>query len=320
MAEIIYQGGNYLNSGGWEIRGSILDGTPPLLLAPVRQNETIYDPEAVLAPDSISDAFGRFTAFCIDDYPVLSYHPPKEIRLADMGVGSGIFSVSVVDGLTIPTDKQIHLDAIDTDPKAIATTIANIDRCIQGAPRPVSANLLKGDYLANLDGCYDFIYFNPPYLEEGHNIMHELARLAPPSTKFVADSTQEYRRVVPELSGYLSEKGMALIRLPREDAKVDAWVAEFMETNDTARLLLVQDASGREGRALTICSTTYPDAIGSYDYWENYLGGTERRQRAKSDAMPIYHDNDCEIVFIRRPAGLCMLGGQALACFSQVGT
>ena len=311
MAQRIYQGGDYLAEGGRVFGRHTVDDAP-LELAVTRANRTLYDPEHVLVPDSITDACGRFVAFCIDDYPILGYREPVPVRAVDMGTGSGVFAVSMLDGLKIPTVKPFEVDIIDASSTALVVAQVNIDKSIDYSPRPIEANYLNGDYLDTLSGLYDYIYFNPPYLEPGHVITHPEARLAPAEAIYVDESIQEYARIVPYLETFLTEKGIALIRLPREDAKIDQWVLEYMRQHVNARLILINDDNGRLGRILTIAKTRLPDAVGSYDYWENYLGGDERRARVKSAQIPIYHDNNCEIVLVRKGPDATLLGGQAI--------
>ncbi|MFZ1301824.1 MAG: methyltransferase [Candidatus Microsaccharimonas sp.] len=310
MTEKQYEGGNYLVQGGRGFgRHTIHDA--PLFLEPVRQNRTLYDPEKVLVPDSITDACGRLVTLCIDDYPVLGYREPKPVRVADMGVGSGVFLVAMLDGLKIPTTHPVIVDAIDADEGAIAVSELNVSASAAQVPRPVEVTYKNGDYLEGLSGQYDFIYFNPPYLERGHDITHAEARLAPDQALYVEESTQEYARVVPQLSSYLTETGMAIVRLPKEDSQLDQWLLEYLKQNDDSRLLLVNDKQGREGRLLVLLSSIFPLALGSYDYWENYLGGKDRRARARSDYIPFYHDADCEVTLLRPVESFRILGAQA---------
>ncbi len=85
-----------------------------------------YAPEAVLAPDPISDAFGRVAAFALDGfadgmYPLIK---PTEARIMDLGTGSGVFSVSLMS--TLRGDHTIKIDAVDIDPTALATARLNM--------------------------------------------------------------------------------------------------------------------------------------------------------------------------------------------------
>lgn len=214
-----YQGGEYRGDGGGFVWGSGRDGKTPIPLAPSRANITHYDPEKVLVPDQISDACARLVSWCI-------FHKNpfngEEIRIGDLGSGSGIFATGVINGLTLPTEVPFGVHVIDDDIKAILNTAYNLEIAVNNAPRPIILEYSESDYLESLNGTYDFLFFNPPYLEEGDLITHKEAQLAPKHALYVVNSTQEYERVVPYLKNFLRESGMAIVRLPREDVDIDA--------------------------------------------------------------------------------------------------
>lgn len=295
-----YSGGEYLDQGHRAIPGSVLDGTDPIFLAASRSNTTLYSPELVLVPDEISDAAGRFASFCLDGYPVWGYRAVEESRVADMGVGAGNFVVSLLDGLKQPSDKTIDIDAIDLSVEALATARINIENSVKNLPRPSEVTYKLGDYAQAVTGVYDVIYFNPPYLEKDHNITHTEASLAPHLALYSDSSTDEYERVVPHIRDSLTAKGIALVRLPKEDTKVDEWLKELLQDDKNANeVAVIAKKSGRIGRLLLISGAEFPDALGEYDYFMNYLGGKERREKANNQRVPIYHDLDCEIDLIR---------------------
>ncbi len=296
----IYEGGEYLDKGQRVIPGSILDGTLPITLHANRGNTTLYDPELVLVPDEITDAAGRFAAFCIDGFPVWGYRPVDEIRIADLGVGSGNFLVSLIDGLKQPSDQPLHIQAIDKNANALEIAQRNIGKSLSSLPRPHTVAYENSDYANSLAGYYGVIYFNPPFLERGHEITHSEAALAPSTALYSDSSTNEYERVLPTIRQHVGEKGIAIIRLPREDQKIDVWIADFMNGDPNSNLLTVVSAkSKRVGRFLLMSGQAFPPALSEYDYFMNYLGGKDRRERAKSGQIPIYHDDDCELVLLR---------------------
>jgi len=299
-----YEGGNYLDGIERRIPGSLSEGSQPIVLQKARDNVTSYDPEIVLAPDEITDACGRLAAFCLDGYPVWGYKPVEAVRVADLGTGSGNFLVSLIDGLQQPSDALVDIHAIDMDKDALITAQANISSKIASAPRPINITYDLNDYEQALEGLYDLIYFNPPYLEEGHDITHYEASLAPRTALYSNESTQEYKLIVPKLPEHLAEGGMAFIRLPRKDAKIDQWVYEQMFASMDIALLHVTTDQGREGRFLILRNGEYPLAIGEYDYFFNYLGGKEKHAQSLGDDVPFYHDDQSSFRLVRRKAAM----------------
>jgi methylase of polypeptide subunit release factors len=288
-----YKGGGYL-LGPWGFRDS---GN--------RGNEVAYDPDTTLTPDAITDAAGRFIAFCIEGYPVLGRGPLRDVSILDLGTGSGNFLVSTLDGIKRQsTENKISITALDIDDNALSIAQDNIDHSIQAVPRPVEVEYVKGEFHdAFKNGVkYDFVYFNPPYLEHGQHMLRDIGT-PPTQAVYVDDSAEYYRSIVPRIDQSLSENGFALVRLPREDAKIDVWLAEYMSEHDDTRLFsVIAGDEGRYGRFLGLCPGILPEAIGEYGYWENYLGERKRRMLArKSLELTVYHDAECEVTLRRIP-------------------
>lgn len=295
-----YRGGEYLDGGQRVAPGSVLDNTEPIALHATRDNTTLYDPQLVLTPDEITDSAGRFAAFCIEGLPVWGYIPVDKIKVADLGVGAGNFLVSLVDGLKQPSDQPIRIMAVDTDKAALEIARQNINNSLSNVPRPFAVTYANIDYATSLKGEYGVVYFNPPYLEKGHNITHNEASLAPSAALYSMSSTDEYERVVPTIKQHLGESGIAIIRLPRVDSKIDGWLSDYVQDETEANLLtVVITKSKRVGRFLLLSNGVLPRALSEYDYFMNYLGGKDRRERSKSNQAPIYHDGDCELVLTK---------------------
>ena len=84
---------------------------------------------------------------------VLERKTLKGKKILDMGTGSGILAI-------LAAKKGAKVDACDINPNAIACTRA-------GAKNSgMNVNVFVSDLFENVNGKYDIIMFNPPYLPE----------------------------------------------------------------------------------------------------------------------------------------------------------
>jgi release factor glutamine methyltransferase len=94
-----------------------------------------------------------------DTYLLIECIEPKAgQRILEMGCGSGIISLHCVKLGAIVV-------AADINPKAVACTLANLQR------NRLQAEVRHSDLFLNVEGSFDLILFNPPYLvgaEEGY--------------------------------------------------------------------------------------------------------------------------------------------------------
>ena len=91
---------------------------------------------------------------------VLRRVPDREapLRLVDLGVGSGCILLSLLD--EYPNARGV---GVDIDRRALETARGNA-RALDLLDR---AGFVLGDWLAPLDGAFDVIVSNPPYIETG---------------------------------------------------------------------------------------------------------------------------------------------------------
>jgi release factor glutamine methyltransferase len=76
------------------------------------------------------------------------------------------------------------------------------------------ARFRVGDWTAGLDGRFDLILCNPPYIADGEALMPDVAAHEPAGALFAgADGLDDYRRIIPELARLLAPRGIAILEI-----------------------------------------------------------------------------------------------------------
>lgn len=125
-------------------------------------------------------------------------------RILDLGTGSGALLLAALDHWPAATGL-----GIDASQEALAIAIRNGSNIAPGR-----AEFRKGDWASGVNGPFDLILCNPPYVEAGADLPMEVAGYEPASALFAGvDGLDDYRRIVPALSPLLSEAGLAAVEI-----------------------------------------------------------------------------------------------------------
>jgi release factor glutamine methyltransferase len=126
------------------------------------------------------------------------------VRVADVGTGSGCIAVSVAH--YVP---EADVAAIDVDPAAAAVARANARR--HGVAARVE--VLEGDMLAPLEGSFDLVCANLPYLSAAAALPAEV-RAQPKSALFAGPRGSELVvRLLEEAPAFLRPRGAVLAEI-----------------------------------------------------------------------------------------------------------
>ncbi|MFD1034275.1 peptide chain release factor N(5)-glutamine methyltransferase [Sphingomonas hankookensis] len=99
-----------------------------------------------------------------------------------------------------------------------------------------------GNWTAGIDGRFDLILANPPYIGTGEVLPQEVTGHEPAGALFAgADGLDDYRRIIPDLPRLLNPDGIAAIEIGHEQG--DAVLALVEAAGLPARL--VRDLGGR---------------------------------------------------------------------------
>ncbi|AJR23189.1 MULTISPECIES: peptide chain release factor N(5)-glutamine methyltransferase [Sphingobium] len=125
-------------------------------------------------------------------------------RILDLGTGSGALLLAALSQWP-----QASGVGVDISPAALAVARGNADR-LDLSER---ADFRMGDWAEGMDGSFDLILINPPYIARdvalAGDVLHE-----PESALFAgADGLDDYRRIAPMLPRLLAPDGMAAIEI-----------------------------------------------------------------------------------------------------------
>lgn len=128
-------------------------------------------------------------------------------RLLDFGTGSGCILLTLLAELG-------HATGLGIDASAAALAVAG--RNAQALGLAARAEFRLGDWGAGLDGAFDVIVSNPPYIPDGDidGLEPEVARFEPRSALAGgADGLDCYRRLIPDIARLLAPGGIAALEV-----------------------------------------------------------------------------------------------------------
>lgn len=168
------------------------------------------------------------------------------LRLLDLGTGSGCLLLALLSEL--PAARGL---GIDRSAPALETARANA-RDLGLAER---AAFRSGDWCDGLEGRFDLLVCNPPYIpaSEIDALEPEVARWEPRAAlDGGADGLEPYRRILPRLDALLTAGGRAAFEHGPDQAEA---IAALLPAAPAWRLETLQDLAGR-ARGLLIVRAT----------------------------------------------------------------
>lgn len=139
---------------------------------------------------------------------------PREahLRILDLGTGSGCLLCALLSAF--PASTAIGVDRSDA---AIALARTNAARLGLSA----RASFLRGDWFAPVDGKFDIIITNPPYIREVDRaaLPRDVGEFEPDSALFAgADGLDGYRAIAAQLDEYLAPGGLFICEFGADQA------------------------------------------------------------------------------------------------------
>ena len=164
------------------------------------------------------------------------------LSLLDLGAGTGCLLLSLLSEL--PRASGL---GVDSSPEALAVARRNAER-LGLAPR---ARFSEGNWGESLDGPFDLIVCNPPYIRS-----EDIARLEPEVSAFEPrlaldggpDGLDAYRALVPDIVRLLSPGGAAVLEFGADQA---AAVRQTAASRGLIAVTVSRDIAGLE-RCLTL--------------------------------------------------------------------
>lgn len=139
-------------------------------------------------------------------------------RVLDLGTGPGTLLLAVLSEFAGATGL-----GIDASEQALAYARDNAE-ALGMADR---ATFRSGDWGNGLDGPFDLILCNPPYIADAEPLMPDVADHEPRAALFAgADGLDDYRRIIPDLPRLLAPGGAAVLEIGASQRAAVAALAE----------------------------------------------------------------------------------------------
>lgn len=160
-------------------------------------------------------------------------------RVLDLGTGPGTLLLAVLSEFPAATGL-----GVDVSEQALAYARDNAAELGMAG----RATFRSGDWGEGIDGPFDLILCNPPYIGNAEQLMPDVADHEPPGALFAgADGLDDYRRIIPALPRLLAPGGAAILEI---GATQHMLVRQLAETEGFA-VACRQDMGGRD-RALLL--------------------------------------------------------------------
>ena len=160
----------------------------------------------------------------------------EPIKILDLGTGSGAIILAL---------KSFFLNskcaASDTSENALSLAKENAEAC------GLDAEFVKSDWFKNIEGKYDIIVSNPPYLtsEEVENAQEEVRLYDPPEALSSPDEgLKDLREIIKDAPKFLEHGGILALECGLEQPKILA--AENAANADFSKAEILPDLSGRD--------------------------------------------------------------------------
>ncbi|MBN2260181.1 MAG: peptide chain release factor N(5)-glutamine methyltransferase [Clostridiales bacterium] len=155
------------------------------------------------------------------------------VRILDIGSGSGAIAIAL-DLLS----ENANVVSVDISTDALAVAKLNNDQL------KAQVVFLKSDVFSDVDGLFDIIVSNPPYIEKKeYEALDENVKAFEPILALKAEDEGYffYRKIIEEAFEFLNENGVLAFEVGYNQSKK---VKEMMEKKNFKNIRIIQDLSG----------------------------------------------------------------------------
>jgi len=155
----------------------------------------------------------------------------------ELGTGSGVIAVTLACEW-----KEVQVTAIDISEDALLLAQINAEKFnVQD-----KIHFLKSDWFDNVEGMFDLIISNPPYVGwmEQDEISIEVKKYDPEIALFAGnDGFDAYKRIIPNLAKFLNPDGFVVLEIGASQSKK---VKKMMNSFGFFDVEIVKDLSGKD--------------------------------------------------------------------------
>ncbi len=173
-----------------------------------------------------------------DTETLIDYVIEKPLKsVLELGTGSGIIAVTLACEW-----KEVHVTATDISEDALL--LAEINAAKFNVQNKIQ--FLKSDWFKNVEGMFDLIISNPPYIGwiEQDKVSIEVKKYDPEIALFAgSDGLDAYQSIIPNLSKFLNQDGFVVLEIGSSQSNQ---VKEIMNSSGFFDIEIVQDLSGKD--------------------------------------------------------------------------
>ena len=173
-----------------------------------------------------------------DTETLIDYVIEKPVRsVLELGTGSGVIAVTLACEW-----REVNVTATDISEDALV--LAEINAAKFNVENKIQ--FVKSDWFNNVEGMYDLIISNPPYigLIEQDKISTEVAKYDPKIALFAGyDGFDAYKSIIPKLTKFLNPDGFVVLEIGASQSKQ---VKNILNLSGFFDVEVVKDLSGKD--------------------------------------------------------------------------
>lgn len=168
----------------------------------------------------------------------------RDIRCLDLGTGTGVIAVCLAKFL-----RRAHVTAVDISPKALRLAGDNAE--LNGVADKIVFQ--ESDWLGKVQGRFDLIVSNPPYIDEG--LLEKLPREVREHEPRVAlnggnNGTEQMKLLLEDVRTHMNNSAVLLLEIGESQANQ---VLQLVERAGLVEANIANDIAGKQRFVIATC-------------------------------------------------------------------
>lgn len=165
---------------------------------------------------------------------IKKYFDNKNIRVVDVGTGSGAISIALKSLIS-----DLNITAIDISKNALKVALNNAKL------NNVDISFIKNDLLNNISDKYDVIISNPPYISNNDIVMKSVDKYEPHLALYAADNgLYFYKKILNQAYYLVSKKHIICFEIGSMQADSISIIAKEIFKDD--KIIVEKDLSNKD--------------------------------------------------------------------------